>query len=188
MPTIPYVKRVRQALHQLVKDHQGVISLYVLNVRILGPDNSTNPRHRLRSESRVRNILNREVRARRITIDRDEATTLVTVTMEGWSFYRAFGSPPVYAAGDARLMRLTIPQLYRQADALRRILEDIQGTFLDHYPDNTDAQSLATLPDAIRVFYETLSDLEYSNSELQLEMNYEEGRSRRLRSAHGSES
>ncbi|KAI0682826.1 hypothetical protein C8T65DRAFT_750044 [Cerioporus squamosus] len=153
-------RRVQEVLRDLVREHQAAIQYSTLLAR---PSSN--------------------VRSRRITIDREQTPILVSVTSDGKTFYRAFGSDPVYEAGDPRLMRLTIPQLNRRAAVFKEVLEDVQRTFLDHYPHNTDAQNLTTLPDAIRDFYNTLSDLEHSNTELQLEMNYEEGRSRRLRHA-----
>ncbi|KAI0687411.1 hypothetical protein C8T65DRAFT_700886 [Cerioporus squamosus] len=166
MPAVnSYLRRVQQALHELVIDFQLDISLDLLMLRILGPADGLNGRYRSRSESRVSAVLKREVRARRITIDRGQTPMLVSVTSDGKTFYRAFGSEPLYEAGDARLMRLTIPQLDRLAAECKRVLEDVQQTFLDHYPHNTDAQDLTTLPNAIRDFYETLTNLEHSHSD-----------------------
>ncbi|TFK79241.1 hypothetical protein K466DRAFT_606294 [Polyporus arcularius HHB13444] len=152
MAPATYLKRVQQALHELVNDYQLAFPVGFLILRILGPVDPLNVRYRGRSESRIRAALNHEARSRRITIDREQSPALLTVTSDGQKFYHAFGSEPVYEDGDVRLTRMTVQQLHHHAAAFKLVLEDIQQTFLEFYPNNTGAQDLNTLPDAVNTF------------------------------------
>ncbi|KAH9855120.1 hypothetical protein C2E23DRAFT_883091 [Lenzites betulinus] len=140
---------------------------------------SSNSVYGRRYKDHIQVAVKREIRARRIALDALHPGRLV-ITPIGLRFYREWGSIPLYDRKDARMRYLTIRQLNMHACALRDILKEISNDIAVYYHDNDNMHDHSTLPNDVYTVCNNVKRLQDQNTELEVELNLQEGRKQRL--------
>ncbi|OSC96211.1 hypothetical protein PYCCODRAFT_1472806 [Trametes coccinea BRFM310] len=126
-------------------------------------------------ERYIRNAVNREVRARRVSVDNSAVLPRINITPSGLRFFEAWGTVPLYALDDPSLRCLNIRQLQKFSAVLTGAIDGVREAFFEFYPAMQVIEDSNGLPKAITRLFESVQNLELQNSELQLELNYEQG-------------
>ncbi|KAI0323554.1 hypothetical protein GY45DRAFT_1376236 [Cubamyces sp. BRFM 1775] len=127
-------------------------------------------------ERHVLDAVKREVRAHRVTLDVSSHLHVVVITLAGTRFYKEWGDIPLYDAQHPRLRYLSLRELHKYSRILTGVMDEIK----DNLPF-----SAHPLPQ-VEQLCNRVQQLEHTNGELYLALNYEERDKRHLTAARAA--
>ncbi|KAI0323603.1 hypothetical protein GY45DRAFT_1376196 [Cubamyces sp. BRFM 1775] len=171
---------VQSVLSDLAKRGKDTILYEGLVYEVRGQFLGTNTRYGQYYKRFIMGAVAREIRARRIRLDTSPELHVISMTPSGLRFYKEWGAVPLYTIDHPRLKYLSIRQIQKYSAVLRDILSDIQDSFREFRPLAQDIEGLDALPGAVEDLCTTVQNLELQNSDLQLDLNYENRAKRAL--------